>query len=173
MGLGIQICGLNGSGKSTIGKALAKALGAYFIDSEDLFFPEADNDTYSKPRSREEAERLLMEKICEHSEFVFASVKGNYGNEIVSKYDYVIVVDVPKDVRMRRIRNRSFEKFGNRMTAGGDLFEREEAFFQMAQSRQDDYIENWLQNVTCPILRVDGTLPIPENIEKIINFIKK
>ena len=38
MATGIIICGLNGAGKSTFGKALAEKLGCYFIDSEDLYF---------------------------------------------------------------------------------------------------------------------------------------
>ena len=36
MGTGIIVCGLNGTGKSTLGKALAEALGHHFIDSEDI-----------------------------------------------------------------------------------------------------------------------------------------
>ena len=39
MGTGIIICGLNGTGKSTLGKALAEKLHFYFIDNEDLYFP--------------------------------------------------------------------------------------------------------------------------------------
>ncbi|MBR3848616.1 MAG: hypothetical protein IKM21_04940, partial [Oscillospiraceae bacterium] len=38
MGIGIQICGLNGCGKSTLGKALAERIGFYFIDNEFLYF---------------------------------------------------------------------------------------------------------------------------------------
>ena len=56
---------------------------------------------------------------------------------------------------------------------GGDLYDQEEAFFQTVESRQDDYIENWLQTVKCPIIRVDGTKPIAENVEYIIHAINK
>ena len=38
MGIGIQICGLNGCGKSTLGKALAERIGFYFIDNEFFVF---------------------------------------------------------------------------------------------------------------------------------------
>ena len=33
MGIGIQICGLNGCGKSTLGRALAEKIGFHFIDN--------------------------------------------------------------------------------------------------------------------------------------------
>ncbi len=36
--MGILICGLNGVGKSTIGRILAQRLTYAFIDSEELFF---------------------------------------------------------------------------------------------------------------------------------------
>lgn len=38
MGIGIVVCGLNGCGKSTLGKALAEQMGIHYIDNEDLFF---------------------------------------------------------------------------------------------------------------------------------------
>ena len=38
MARGIQVCGLNGCGKSTLGRALAQKIGFHFIDNEELFF---------------------------------------------------------------------------------------------------------------------------------------
>ena len=51
--MGILICGLNGVGKSTVGKALAVRLSYQFIDNEDLYFPKDDPDyKYNDPRSK-------------------------------------------------------------------------------------------------------------------------
>ena len=169
MGTGIQICGLNGCGKSTLGKALAERLGFHFIDNEGLYFSRIAPDApYANPRSREEVENLLMEEVRTHPNFVFAAVKGNYGERITPKYNYVVVVEVPKEVRLQRVRNRSFQKFGNRILPGGDLHEEEEAFFRMAASRQDDFVENWLLTVTCPVIRVDGTKTVAENTDYLL-----
>ena len=41
--MGILICGLNGTGKSSVGRMLADRLGYEFIDNEDLFFPKDDS----------------------------------------------------------------------------------------------------------------------------------
>ena len=155
MGIGIQICGLNGCGKSTLGKALAERIGFYFIDNEFLYFsrPNAD-EPYANPKSRTEVEKLLMDEVSKHPDFVFSAVKGDYGKDIVPMYNYVVVIEVPQKIRSQRVRNRSFQKFGSRMLMGGDLYSQEESFFQMVDSRQDDYIESWLQEVNCPILRV-------------------
>ena len=136
MGIGIQICGLNGCGKSTLGKALAERIGLHFIDNEHLYFsrPNADKP-YANPKSRAEVERLLMDEVNEYPDFVFSAVKGDYGKDIVPMYNYVVVIDVPKEIRTQRVRNRSFQKFEDRMLIGGDLYGQEEAFFEMAAGR--------------------------------------
>ena len=56
---------------------------------------------------------------------------------------------------------------------GGDLHSQEEAFFQMVDSRGDDYIANWLQKVSSSIIRVDGTKTIEDNVEYIIQLIDR
>ena len=174
MGIGIQMCGLNGCGKSTLGRALAKRIGFHFIDNEDLYFSRANaNEPYMNPKSRTDVERLLMEEVRKHPDFVFAAVKGDYGKEIIPMYNYVVMLEVPKEIRSQRVKNRSFQKFGSRMLIGGDLYKQEEAFFQMVDSRQDDYIENWLQKVMCPIIKVDGTKPTEDNVDYIIRAIDK
>ena len=156
MGTGIQICGLNGCGKSTLGRALAERIGFYFIDNENLYFSNLNTDEqYMNPKSRQDVEQLLVAEISKHPNFVFSAVKGDYGNEIIPMYDYVVLIEVPKSVRTYRVRNRSFQRFGNRMLIGGDLYNQEEAFFK------------WLKTVKCPIIRVDGTKPIEDNVEYI------
>ena len=172
MGTGIMVCGLNGSGKSTFGKALAKAIGFHFIDAEDIYFPHREgNSAYLAPRSGEEAKSLLLHMLHQHQAFVFASVKGDYGEQVSRFYRYVVLVETPKEIRMQRVRQRSFEKFGDRMLPGGDLYEQEEAFFRMADEREERYIKPWLQSVGCPVLRIDGTKPVEQNVELVISRI--
>lgn len=172
MGTGIMICGLNGAGKSTLGRALAKKLHFYFIDNEDLFFHKTNpNYIYASPRTREEAEKLLFHEIKAHENLVFAAVKGDYGEAIYPFFQYVILIDAPKDIRMQRVKNRSFQKFGSRMLPGGDLHEQEERFFEFVRSRSEIIVEEWIQQLSCPILRIDGTKPIEENVDYIINQI--
>ena len=165
MGIGIIICGLNGSGKSTLGKALAEKLDFHFVDNEDLYFPKTNpNYVYSSPRTREEVEKLLFNEIKAHENFVFASVKGDYGKHIYPFFQYAVLIDVSKDIRIQRVRNRSFTKFGTRMLIGGDLYEQEEKFFEFVKSRPENTVEEWIQSLKCPIIRVDGTKSIEENI---------
>ena len=168
MGTGIIVCGLNGSGKSTLGKALAEALAFHFIDAEDLYFSKIKTGyCYDSPRSREEAEKLLVDTVQKHEHFVLAAVKGDYGESVLSLYRCAVLLDAPKEIRMQRVRDRSFQRFGKRTLPGGDLYEREEAFFKMAESRRLHEVEEWTKSLDCPIFCLDGTRPVEENVARI------
>lgn len=168
MGTGILVCGLNGAGKSTLGRALAEASGSHFIDNEDLYFPKTDPAyLYAAPRRRDEVERLLLREIRAHEDFVFASVKGDYGEAVRAFFSCAVLIAVPRDVRLQRVRDRSFQKFGSRILPGGDLCEQEKGFFDLVSSRPEDMVEEWVKDLSCPVIRVNGTRPVEENVELI------
>ena len=46
------------------------------------------------------------------------------------------------------------------MSMGGDLYEQEEKFFEFVKSRPENTVEEWIQSLKCPIIRIDGTKSI-------------
>ena len=171
--MGIIICGLNGTGKSTLGKALAEKLHFHFIDIENLYFPKTNpNYIYASPRTRKEVEKLFLHEIKTHKDFILASVKGDYGEDIYSLIQYAILLDVPKNIRLKRVKKRSFQKFRNRMLLGGDLYEQEENFFHFVESRDENIVEEWVKSLKCPVIRMDGTKSIDENTNFIMERIQ-
>lgn len=167
--MGILLCGLNGAGKSTIGRILAERMSWQFIDNEDLYFPK-ENASYlfSNPRSKEEVIHLLEEKIEEDDRFVFAAVKGDYGEKLLKKLDYVVLIEVPKETRMERVKMRSAQKFGDRIQEKGDLADTENAWFSVVNSRPENFVTEWLERVPCPVIRIDGTAPVEENVNYLL-----
>ena len=166
----ILICGLNGAGKSTLGKRLAEKLRYKFKDMEDYYFPGNDSEyPYESARTRAEVSNLLLEDMKKYDNFVLASVKGDYGDEVMSMFTCTVLISVPKDIRMKRVIDRSFQKFGNRMLSDGDLYEKEKNFFDMVRQRSEWEIENWLRTIHVPIIQVDGTKPVDSNIAEIID----
>ncbi len=171
--MGILICGLNGTGKSTLGKALADRIGFEFIDNEDLFFPKNDSSyEFASSRGKDEVITLLENRISRNDRFVFAAVKGDYGDQLIRALSHIILLEVPKSIRSVRVRERSYQKFGERIMPGGDLFNKESKWFSIVDCRPDDYVTSWLETVDCPVIRVDGTLPIERNVEYLMAIIR-
>lgn len=169
LGKRIIVCGGNGAGKSTLGRKLAAAMDCRFADIEDYYFPKTDkNYIYVDARTKEEVRELLWEDLKQYPKFVLASVTGNYGDEIVSMFTGAVLIRVPKDIRMQRVRERSYQKFGDRILPGGDLYEREQKFFDMAAGRSDEDVENWVRSLSVPVIHVDGTRTVEDNVKEII-----
>ena len=171
--MGIIICGMNGSGKSTLGRALAEAIGWRFIDNEDLYFPKDDPaHPYAVERTQAEVERLLLEEVRRDDRFVFAAVRGNYGAAVLPYYKAAVLVEVPRHVRLERVKTRAYAKFGQRMLPGGDLYESEKHFYDLVAARPEDYATRWLEGVDSPVLWVDGTQPVDENVSRITEWLQ-
>ena len=172
--MGILVCGLNGSGKSTLGRMLAEKMGYTYIDNEELYFPKDDSVyEYSHARAKQDVIRLLEEKIQRNRHFVFAAVRGDYGSILLSALDYTVAIDVPKEVRLQRVYERSLRKFGTRVLEGGDLYDRETDFFDIVKARPDDYVNAWLSQLSCPVIHVDGTRPLEENLEYLLSVLNR
>lgn len=128
----IIICGGNGAGKSTLGKYLAEQLGCKFMDIEDYYFPRSNPEfyyPYACARTRKEAINALHCDMDQHENFVLAATKADYGKTIERRLTCAIFLDVPLAIRLRRVRERSFATYGNRILVDGDLYEREENSF--------------------------------------------
>lgn len=171
---GIIVCGCNGCGKSTLGRELARRLGFRFLDIEDYYFPKTDPDhPYRESRSWEEVTALLAADTAKERPFVLAAVKGKFGSEIESRFACAILLTVPGELRARRVRERSFGRFGERMLPGGDLHEAEEQFFRMAASKTPEEVAEWAAALSCPIIEIDSTGPVDEIIKIMLEKLPK
>ena len=169
---GIAIVGGNGSGKTTLGKALAGHLGWKAMDVEDYYF-KPSSIPYAAPRTKEEVMQLLLADMKAHKQFVFSSVNCDYGPEINSLYGCVIYLQVSKEIRLARVKQRAVDMFGNRVLDGGDMYAQEQQFFQFVASRTLGKTDAWVKSLRCPVLYLDGTLPVSVNTDTVIRFLHK
>ncbi len=169
---GICVCGLNGSGKTTLAKAISQKINFCHFDVEDYYFGGKNGVPYAQARTREQVEALLFKDIQKYPRFVFSAVNGNFNEAITSKYKLVIYLSAPLDERMRRIKQRAYDKFGNRVLLGGDMYEQEQKFFDFCAGRSDEKIVKWLETLSCPVMRLYGTEKIENNVNIILSVIK-
>lgn len=164
----ILICGLNGSGKTTLGIKLANALGFQFLNDEDYYFLKSDIP-FSKNRTDEEVREFITSYIEQHKNVVLTATRGDLGDKINSFYDYVIYLSAPLDLRLSRIKKREYDRFGERVLKGGDMYEQQKVFHNFVAARTTEKIEKWLNTLSCRVIKLDGSKPIDDNAE----FIKK
>lgn len=165
----ILVCGGNGAGKSTLAAKLSEMSGFPYVDTEHYYFPQAvDGYAYGAARRKEEVAALLLADLQNHDHFIFASVTGDFGGEVLAQFTHAVLVCVPRELRLERVRERSLRKFGERARPGGDLYEQEDRFLEMVKARPEGRVEEWLSATGLPVLRVDGTKPPEENAARIL-----
>lgn len=163
---GIIIFGANGSGKTTLGRELARILSFKHIDIEDYCFEESEIP-YAKPRSREDYLKLMLADIEKYRSFVVTTVIGDLGDIIPKFYEFAVYLSAPFELRMERVKQRSYKQYGERILQGGDMYEQEQKFFDFVASRPLIKIDQWAENLSCPIIHIDGTEDWHTNAENI------
>ena len=165
---GILIVGLNGCGKTTLGRALAARLGWLRLDVEDYYFPDM-TVPYANARSKDEVRRRMLEDIRAYGDFVLSSVRADLGEAIRSHAALAAWLQAPAGLRMSRIEQRELQRFGARVLPGSDMYEGQRRFHAMAAARTDASVEEILIGLDCPVLALDAALPIEVNVERILS----
>lgn len=165
---GIIVFGANGSGKSTLGRELARVLNFKHMDIEAYAFKESEIP-YTNPRSHEECIELMLADIERERGFVISAVTGDFGDKIVSLYDLAVFLSAPIELRIKRIKQRAHERYGERVREGGDMYEQNMKFIDFAATRSLSKIEQWAETLLCPVIRIDGTKDWRGNTANIAN----
>ncbi len=163
---GIIIFGANGSGKTTLGKELAKKLNYKHMDIEDYHFIKSDIP-YTITRSKEECFNLIINDIKIYNSFIISAVTGDFLDEISSLFELAIYIDTPKELRIQRVAQRGYDLHGNRVRIGGDMYGQQQQFLSFVANRSHDHISHYASTLSCPIIAIDGTKSIDENINLI------
>lgn len=166
---GIIVFGAIGSGKTTVGRELARILRFKHMDIEDYCFRESEIP-YTSERPREECINLMIADMEKHRSFVLSAVTGDFGDVIESFYGLGVYIITPIELRMKRLEQRIFEQHGDRIRKGGDMYEQHIKFIEIAASRSTERIERWARTLLCPIIRVDGELEWRANAAKTANL---
>ena len=167
----IVICGLNGCGKTTLGKKLAQRINYLHKDIEDYYFNNNIEYKYDKPCSRDDVSNELEKDFNNYENIIFTTCKGDYDN-LSNLYDLAILIRLDKDTRLKRVKERSYKQFGDRIFENGDLYEKETKFWNMVYNKDESVITDWFNSLECKKIEIDGKKNIEENLGIILDFIK-
>ena len=106
----IHIVGASSSGTTTLGAALAGRLGVKHLDTDNYFWEATDPPFTTK---RPEAERVaLMEAALAGADgWVISGSLIGWGDVFVPRFDLVVFLHVPHEVRMERLMARERARY--------------------------------------------------------------
>lgn len=170
----IHIVGASGAGTSTLGQALEREYGYKWLDTDDYYWLPTD-PPFMQARPCEERIALLSADIQKYPKCVISGSLGIWGDSFIPDFDLVIFIDTATDIRVDRLQRREYERFGNRIREGGDMYDEHIGFIEWAKNydtmeppeRCRALHEAWFKLLTCPLLRLDGSAPVEKLLERI------
>jgi adenylate kinase family enzyme len=172
----IHVMGASGSGTTALGRALAEALALPHHDTDDYYW-QPTTPPYRVKREPSDRLRLMQEMFLPRAAWVLSGSVEGWGEPVAELFDLVVFVLVPTEVRLKRLRDREARHFGSDAVApGGWRHQETEEFIEWASHYDDGTQEGrhrarheaWLATLACPVLRVDGTLPIPGLVRQVV-----
>jgi adenylate kinase family enzyme len=116
----IHIMGASGAGVTTLGRALADAAAFPHHDADDYFWLPT-TPPYRKMRERDDRLRLIREIFLERSDWVLSGSIVGWGDSIAKWFDLVLYVQVPTEIRLKRLRDREARHFGTEAVSPGGV----------------------------------------------------
>jgi adenylate kinase family enzyme len=175
MSFRIHITGACGAGTSTLGRALATRLGIPQIESDDLMWEPTD-PPYQRLRDRAARQPLLI-AATEAEAWVLSGSINSWGDVAVPRFQLVVLLSAPTEIRLERLRKRELERFGAEALApGGVMHQNHVEFIDYAAKydtggldiRSGALHEAWIATLPCPVLRLDGLMPTEKQVERVL-----
>ena len=123
---GIIVFGASGSGCTTLGRELARLLRFEHFDTDDYFFEINNPPVEMKERLLDERIALLRPLL--KSNFVLSGCIREWGDAIDSILSMAVFLQTPTNIRIERVENREFNRNGERIKLGGDLYIQHQKF---------------------------------------------
>jgi adenylate kinase family enzyme len=171
----IHIMGASGTGVTSLGRALAETLAVPHHDTDDYFW-QPTIPPYQNRRERAERLRLMQEVFLPRADWVLSGSLDGWGDGIIPMFDLVVFLSTSIELRLQRLRAREARHFGaDAVAPGGWRHRQTEEFIEWA-SRYDNgdretrslaTHQAWLAALPCPVLRLDGSRPLPELVAEV------
>jgi adenylate kinase family enzyme len=164
----IHIFGASGSGTTTLAAAIAAAHGHHHLDTDDFYWLPSD-PPYQTPRPRAARLERLSTALTALAAWVLSGSLCGWGDPLIPRFQLIVFLTVPTDVRMQRLRARELTRYGGEaITPGGPRHEAHVAFLEWAgrydhadaTERSRALHDGWLAAMSVPVVRLDGNRPV-------------
>lgn len=170
----IHIFGASGSGTTTLAKKISRELNFFFMDTDDYYWMPTEIP-FTVKRPAEDRLALMKKDIVEHENVVLSGSLTEWGDALIPYFTLAVRVVTDTGTRVRRLAEREYSRFGDRIREGGDMYEAHLEFLAWAarydegdaQMRSRTHHDMWQKRLLCPILKVDGAEDLNENFRRV------
>lgn len=173
----IHVVGASGSGTTTLGAALASAMGVPHQDSDHFFWLPTE-PPFTTQRPQDERLPMLKAALPAEGSWVISGSLLSWGREVEDRFDLMVFLYLDPEIRMARSIAREQARYGARIAPGGDMHEAHQKF--MTWSRGYDDGSNggrslashrlWLSSLTCPVLEITDAPTVEESVRRVLAF---
>jgi adenylate kinase family enzyme len=172
----IHIFGASGSGVTTTGRLLAQKLNFDYFDSDDYFW-ELSDVPFTIRKNEEQRNSSIQLDLSKSENWILGGSIFQW-NADFPDFDIAIFLWLPPQIRIERLREREFKRYGKIIYEDPDRIKQFKDFIAWASdydtvpeavNRNFKAHEQWLESLKCPTLRIMGDLSINERIEIIVS----
>lgn len=178
----IHILGAPGSGVTSLGRMLSDRLALKHFDTDDYHWFTDDALPYRRRRNPDHRRQLMTQDLDAQPSWVLTGALCGWGDVFIPRFQAVVYLWLPADIRLQRIRQRELARYGaDRIDPGGDLHTVFEKFCAWAAAYDADTGNirsrakelEWLERLTCPTLRIEQDMGLEQMAEQVEAFINR
>lgn len=172
MAVRLHIFGASGSGTTTLARALAEHCGWLHLDTDDFYWLPSE-PPYLHKRPPQQRVEMIGEHTAQVPNWLLSGSLCSWGEALIPSFSHALFLRLDDEERMRRLRQREAQRYGERIEPGGDMHAQSQAFLEWAagyeqgdlQTRSLRMHEAWIERqLTCPLLRLDSTHETPAQL---------
>ncbi|QDR79335.1 hypothetical protein SPTER_06080 [Sporomusa termitida] len=166
----IHILGAAGSGTTTLGRTLAVQLGYQHFDTDHYFWLPT-KPPFQVKRDVQDRQQFLAKDLDSADRWILSGSLCGWGDIFIPKFELVVYLWIPKDLRMERLLKREIQRYGAAaVKANGKRHAAANAFLEWAAGYDEGGLnmrskmlhEQWLAALPCKVLRLEGDLSVEE-----------
>lgn len=178
-GLKIHIFGASGSGTTTLADVLETKLEFKHLDIDHYYWVKTD-PPFQEKVPFEERNYQLTKDFEQLDKVVVSGSLVSWGKAWHSAFHLGVFLHVPANIRMKRLLEREFERYGIKLYQDKTIQKNSDAFLKWASKYDDPSFDgrnislhqNWIQELSFPVLQIEGDTSIEGKIQLILDKIE-
>lgn len=171
----IQVIGASGTGKSTLCELISRKTGVHWIDT-DVYLWKDNSFTENNPI--EKRCELYKNDITNYPDYIVSGSVHSWNPEGFQDRELLVLIVLDEEIRFKRLYDREFSVFGDRMLPGGDHYELTRQFLEWCKTytTEDENAVNslachmaLLSKAHCKTLILDGNQPVEALCDCVLN----